>query len=962
MTIFCPVKSRPTRFPRIKPSQTASLMKNYFMQLRTTLLLSAALLTAHSVSAAESVALTASPAVLNVNAGSALSATTVTITYIISGGSTAVNFATSLPLTPTGMTVSALSKTSDTVSGTLTFTVSTTTATPAGAYTIDFNASGGASLSIPIVVVVGPEWTGGGADTNWSTAANWSFAVSSSSLVDFNQGKVGSIGVVNNAVSASTTVNSLAYTFGTTGGSGYEVTQISPSQTLTVAENLTVGLDNVTTHVVMTNTGNFTVTGDASSYFSVGAGNSENATKQTAVLVLADGVNTITAASMWIGDSSGNNGNSGNLLSLGNGNNTINADTIIIAHGKASGTLNFNAATVNGGNGTVIIRNRAGTGRAAITIGNGTSGSGACTGALTLTGHSADVKAGTVIIGAVGSDSGSQSGTVSFDYGTFDVTSILMADSTTSASTGPSAGTLTVGGSTTAATLTVNSAGGGSFVLSDNANGTSHPGTGTFNLNANGIAQVYCSITKAAAANNSGTVNINGGTLIMEAVADTVGTPAIPIDTLNLATANIHLNVNGLSIGTNIVATTVTSSGTTTITIDSVVGLTGTTTFPLISYTGTDPFPSLAGLASVLLPSGYTGNLVDDTTKKTIDVSISSSTPSLVWAGAVSGGTLDGNWNTSDLNWLNGATYSAYADPDTVQFDDTASTSTVNLATTLSPGILNVTNNALNYVFTGSGGIGASSLTKQGPGTLTIDNSAANAFTSVNIANGVLQVGNNDANGSLEAAGVTDNGSLVFNRTGSTTVTNVISGSGTVSITNTVIMTGSNLYSGATTINASSTLQVGDGTTSTAQLGNAFNPAGASAVTDNGTLAFSLSASPSSGYSNNISGGGSIQILANGHTSAIKLNGNNTAFAGSVIVGVSNRLELDSSINFFPASVPVTVQTNAALFLNTSGTYGGNISIIGTGYIGDGNPAPYGAIRFGSGSATLVTEIGRAHV
>ena len=77
-------------------------MKNYFMQLRTTLLLSAALLTAHSVSAAESVALTASPAVLNVNAGSALSATTVTITYTISGGSTAVNFATSLPLTPTG--------------------------------------------------------------------------------------------------------------------------------------------------------------------------------------------------------------------------------------------------------------------------------------------------------------------------------------------------------------------------------------------------------------------------------------------------------------------------------------------------------------------------------------------------------------------------------------------------------------------------------------------------------------------------------------------------------------------------------------------------------------------------------------------------------------------------------------------------------------------------------------------
>src|SRR5215472_8478844 len=113
-------------------------MKTHSVMRRWLVVFAASIAAAHSAYAAsETVALSASPAVLNANAGTALPTTTVTITYTISGGSTAVNFATNLPVTPTGMTVSAPSKSSDTVSGSLTFTVSTTAATPAGAYTIN---------------------------------------------------------------------------------------------------------------------------------------------------------------------------------------------------------------------------------------------------------------------------------------------------------------------------------------------------------------------------------------------------------------------------------------------------------------------------------------------------------------------------------------------------------------------------------------------------------------------------------------------------------------------------------------------------------------------------------------------------------------------------------------------------------------------------------------------------------
>jgi autotransporter-associated beta strand protein len=238
-------------------------------------------------------------------------------------------------------------------------------------------------------------------------------------------------------------------------------------------------------------------------------------------------------------------------------------------------------------------------------------------------------------------------------------------------------GTLNIGGnSTSTATLVVNSPsgpGGGSFVIADATFGTAGHTTasGILNINNNGIAKIYCAITKAAVANNTGNINVNsGGTLDMEAPSDTVGTTAVPLDNVGLAGGSLHLNVDGTFSGTNIVATTVTMSSSTTITIDLITNYpgSGTLTFPLISYTGTDPYAGLS-ITPTLPAGGFAGTLVDDTTKKTIDLQVTAGPNTLApFAGPLTwnGGGGNINWSTSG-NW-NGTNIFA---GDTLYFDGT---------------------------------------------------------------------------------------------------------------------------------------------------------------------------------------------------------------------------------------------------------------------------------------------------
>jgi fibronectin-binding autotransporter adhesin len=165
-------------------------------------------------------------------------------------------------------------------------------------------------------------------------------------------------------------------------------------------------------------------------------------------------------------------------------------------------------------------------------------------------------------------------------------------------------------------------------------------------------------------------------------------------------------------------------------------------------------------------------------------------------------------------------------------------------------------------------GSGGGALVKIGSGIFTI--AGTNTYSSgTTISAGTLQIGNGGTTGSI-TGNVTDNGTLVFNRSDAMTFDGVISGTGSLVQlgSDTLTLTGNNTYSGNTTISAG-TLQIGNGGTSGSVSGN---------VTDNGTVAFDRSDSVT--FAGVIKGTGNLVQLGSG---TLVLNGNNSYSGGTTI-------------------------------------------------------------------------------
>jgi fibronectin-binding autotransporter adhesin len=222
-------------------------------------------------------------------------------------------------------------------------------------------------------------------------------------------------------------------------------------------------------------------------------------------------------------------------------------------------------------------------------------------------------------------------------------------------------------------------------------------------------------------------------------------------------------------------------------------------------------------------------------------------------------------------------------------------------------GTQNITNNgtfqydAAAQSQTLSGAISGPGQLKVSNGTLTL--SGTNIYSGgTTTGGGTLQVGAGGTSGSVGTGNVTNNSSLIFNRSDNVTFSNVISGTGSVTQngSGTLTLTRAITYSGGTMISAG-TLQVGAG-----------GSLGTGNITNNGALVFSPANNQFININNNISGSGSVSNMGSGVCTLFGSNtysGDTTISAGELVFeGVKT------------GAGDITVADNAALDVFDTGT------------------------------------------
>lgn len=277
-------------------------------------------------------------------------------------------------------------------------------------------------------------------------------------------------------------------------------------------------------------------------------------------------------------------------------------------------------------------------------------------------------------------------------------------------------GTLTLTGTNTYTGPTVVS--GGKLIFAP-----AHASPGTNTINANSIL-AFLQSSPPATVNLSTVVAGDGTNSALEAQLSVTNAPAAVITNLIL---NGPVAIN-------------------------VAGSFGVGQFPLFGY-GTISGPGALTLGNI--PLGTVGNIITNTANKTIDLVVSSVAPA-IWKGNASG-----NWDLVSTNWIVSGAPAVYSQNANVFFDDTATTFGVNLAATLTPSTMVISNDAKAYTFSGSGILsGNMTLVKTGTNTATI--SSANSYTgNTTIKAGEVILGNATALGSSNASVIVQNGATL---------------------------------------------------------------------------------------------------------------------------------------------------------------------------------------------------------
>jgi len=706
---------------------------------------------------------------------------------------------------------------------------------------------------------------------NWSDANNWNGGSPgpANNIYFYNLGASTSQGTVNNIVTGNTGILSLQYA----NTNNFHTTQINLGATLTVSNNAAASLVSVGTGtdngasqtvyttvtgagalmVISTNPGSFfsvqqgsttagthpatlNLSGLANFNLAVGrllvganAGSAGGSNRLAGTLYLAS-TNTIqvngATPAVDVGDATSNGGT--DYVYLGQ-TNAIFADSITIGHSKCTATLAFNSALA-GNNPTFYLRGNTNSQVTSLAIGDNsaqTTTATACAGTVNLTGGAVNALVNTCYVahGENGSGTAATTGTLSLGAGVFNVNTLNVGYMSASTAGAAVTGTNNVYGP---GTLVVNSG----LVLAYNPGDPTNKATGILNISGGSVLVNAITTSAGGASTINSTINLTDGTL---ALTNTAGSSTAPLTALNIGDS--VLNLNPITALARVFATTVTTTSTTNNTIN-IASLP-----PIASYPARLPLIAYGTLNNSdfqlgTLPGPYSGYVLNNTALSSVDLILTSgpiTTPTLVWNGNV-----NTNWDTTTTNWLFSGTPATYSQNAAVVFNDNANeTTNVNLTMALTPTSVIVSNNLKNYLFDGLGEITNSVIfTKTGAATLTLAESGGDAFggaIQVNAGTLILdnpnsaisagltvdlgatvQVGNNDANGSLPTGSITDNGTLIFSQSITNLVATAISGGGALTQNGSGVLTlsGANAYTGNTMVNGGTLKLIGSGTIS----------------------------------------------------------------------------------------------------------------------------------------------------